>query len=69
MNEPSSLLTLSQLQDGPPVLQLQTTQSVSVMLNQAKAVLCEITDSRTSHLHNIKNSPRYCILQLTSLIL
>jgi len=59
MNGPSNLLTLSQLQGGPPVLQLQTTQSVSVMLNQVQAVLHEMTDSRTNHLHNIKNSPRY----------
>jgi len=59
MHGPSNLLTLSQLQGGPPVLQLQTTQSVSAMLNQVQVVISEITDSRTQHLHNIKNSPRY----------
>lgn len=59
MQGPSNLLTLSQLQAGPPVLQLQTAQSVSAMLNQVQAVVIEITDSRTQHLYNIKNSPRY----------
>ncbi|PNF20855.1 CDK5 regulatory subunit-associated protein 3 [Cryptotermes secundus] len=59
MQGPSNLLTLSQLQAGPPVLQLQTTQSISAMLNQVQAVISEITDSRSQHLYNIKNSPRY----------
>jgi hypothetical protein len=58
MRGPSDLLMLSQLQAGPPVIQLQTAQSVSAMLNQVQAAISEITDSRTQHLHNIKNSPR-----------
>ncbi|KDR07538.1 hypothetical protein L798_02918, partial [Zootermopsis nevadensis] len=59
MNGPSNVLTLSQLQGGPAVIQLQTTESVSAMLNQVHVVISEITDSRTQHLHNIKHSPRY----------
>ncbi|PSN58422.1 hypothetical protein C0J52_02807 [Blattella germanica] len=59
MKGPSNLLTLSQLQDGPSILQLQTTQSIQDMLNRVQVVRAEITDSRTQHLHNIKNSPRY----------
>jgi hypothetical protein len=58
MQGPSNMLTLSQLQAGPPVLQLQTAQSVSAMLKQVQVVISEITDSRTQHLYNIKNSPR-----------
>lgn len=66
MNGPSNVLTLSQLQGGPAVIQLQTTESVSAMLNQVHVVISEITDSRTQHLHNIKHSPRYtfCLFSL-----
>lgn len=59
MNGPSSLLMLSQLQNGSPVLQIQTTHSVQAMLDQVKAVIQDITAPRTQHLHNIKHSSRY----------
>ncbi|XP_066996998.1 CDK5 regulatory subunit-associated protein 3 isoform X2 [Anabrus simplex] len=59
MQGASDLLSLSQLQDASPILQLQTTQSVLTMLDHVQITLGQITDSRTQHLHNIKHSPRY----------
>nr|CAD7440956.1 unnamed protein product [Timema bartmani] len=61
------LLSMSLLQDAPTILQLQSTESVEKMLSDLQGALTDITDQRTQHLHNIKNSPKYVDMLANSL--
>ncbi|XP_043269000.1 CDK5 regulatory subunit-associated protein 3 [Venturia canescens] len=54
-----NLLSMSQMQEAPPILQLATQDSTQNMLDNVQVLLTEILDSRVQHLHNIKHSPRY----------
>ncbi|XP_012260611.2 CDK5 regulatory subunit-associated protein 3 [Athalia rosae] len=55
----NNLLSMSQMQQAPPVLQLATVDSTRSMLDNVQILLTEILDSRVQHLHNMKHSPRY----------
>ncbi|XP_015117127.1 CDK5 regulatory subunit-associated protein 3 [Diachasma alloeum] len=54
-----NLLTMSQMQEASPVLQLSTVESTQSMLDNVQVILSEILDSRVQHLHYIKHSVRY----------
>ncbi|XP_063992598.1 CDK5 regulatory subunit-associated protein 3 [Diachasmimorpha longicaudata] len=54
-----NLLTMSQMQEASPVLQLSTVESTQNMLDNVQVILSEILDSRVQHLHYIKHSVRY----------
>lgn len=59
MSSDNDLLSISQMQDAPSILQMQSTESIACMLDEVGIVLNEMTNKRTSHLHNIKHSPKY----------
>lgn len=54
-----NLLSMSQMQEASPILQLATLDSTQKMLDNVQIILSEILDSKVQHLHNIKHSPRY----------
>lgn len=67
MSNESDLLSISQMQDAPAILQLQTLESVTSMIGHVKTALKELTNERTQHLHNIKHSAKYIDMLTTRL--
>lgn len=63
----NNLLSMSQMQQASPILQLATADSTRSMLDHVQILLTEILDSRVQHLHNIKHSPRYVDLLAATL--
>lgn len=59
MSSENDLLSLSQMQDAPTILQMQTLESITSMLDAVEVVLNKLTNKRATHLHNIKHSPKY----------
>lgn len=59
MSSENDLLTISQMQDAPTILQMQSIETITSMLDSVGVVLNDLTNKRTSHLHNIKHSPKY----------
>lgn len=53
-----NLLSMAQMQDASPILQLSTVDSTQKMLDNVQIVISEITESRIEHLHNIKHFPK-----------
>ncbi|KAG7203765.1 hypothetical protein KM043_013788 [Ampulex compressa] len=66
-DDSKNLLSLSQMQDASPILQLSTQESIQIMLDNVQVVLSEILDSKVQHLHNIKHSARYVDVLASSL--
>lgn len=59
MSSENDLLSISQMQNAPSILQLQTIETISTHMGTVEIILNELTNKRTSHLHNIKHSPKY----------
>ncbi|XP_023013682.2 CDK5 regulatory subunit-associated protein 3 [Leptinotarsa decemlineata] len=59
MSSESDMLAMSQMQDAPTVLQMQTVESVATMNACINVALDQLTNKRIQHLHNIKHSPKY----------
>lgn len=59
MSSDSNLLAVSQMQDAPTVLQMQTLESVTTLNDCINVALDQLTNKRIQHLHNIKHSPKY----------
>lgn len=55
----SNLLNVSQMQDAPTILQMQTIESISTLNDCINVALDQLTNKRIQHLHNIKHSPKY----------
>lgn len=51
-------LALSQLQDAPSIVQMQTPESITSLLGKVKQILKLLSDPTTSRLHNAKHTPR-----------
>lgn len=67
MSNDSDLLTMSQMQDAPSILQMQTVESVTGMIVAVRVALNELVNKRCQHLHNIKHSPKYVDILTASL--
>ncbi|XP_018579423.1 CDK5RAP3-like protein [Anoplophora glabripennis] len=67
MSSDSDLLAMSQMQDAPTILQMQTVESVAMLNDCVNVALDELTNKRISHLHNIKHSPKYVDILSASL--
>ncbi|RZC38538.1 hypothetical protein BDFB_013304 [Asbolus verrucosus] len=59
LSNDSDILAMSQMQDAPTALQMQTTESITTMSDCVNVALSELMNKRISHLHNIKHSPKY----------
>lgn len=67
MSNDSDLLSVSQMQDAPAVLQMQTVESIQSMIDCVNIGIDELSNKRTQHLHNIKHSPKYVDMLTASL--
>lgn len=67
MSSDSDLLAMSQMQDAPTILQMQTMESIAMLSDNVNVALDELTNKRISHLHNIKHSPKYVDILTASL--
>ncbi|KAJ8922458.1 hypothetical protein NQ315_004405 [Exocentrus adspersus] len=67
MSNDSDLLAMTQMQDAPTILQMQTIESITKLSDCVNVALDELTNKRISHLHNIKHSPRYVDILTASL--
>ncbi|KAJ3662318.1 hypothetical protein Zmor_006673 [Zophobas morio] len=63
----SDILAMSQMQNAPPMLQMQTIESVTLMNDCVNVALSEFMNKRILHLHNIKHSPKYVDILTSSL--
>lgn len=59
MSSDSNMLAVSQMQDAPTVLQMQTLESVTALNDCINVALSQLTNKKIQHLHNIKHSPKY----------
>ncbi|KAG5900655.1 hypothetical protein JTB14_005926 [Gonioctena quinquepunctata] len=59
MSSDSDMLAMSQMQEAPTALQMQTLESVTSMYDCVNVALHQLTNERIQHLHNIKHSPKY----------
>lgn len=59
MSNDSDLLTLSQMQEAPTILQMQTVETLTLLSDYVHKALNELTNRRFQHLYNIKHSPKY----------
>nr|CAI5827122.1 unnamed protein product [Callosobruchus analis] len=55
----TNLLAMTQMQDAPTILQMQTVESVTVMNDCVNVVLEQLMNKKLLYLLNIKHSPRY----------
>lgn len=55
----SNSFAISQMQDAPVILQMQTIESVTALSDCVHLALDQLTNKRIQHLHNIKHSPKY----------
>ncbi|KAF2882571.1 hypothetical protein ILUMI_23588 [Ignelater luminosus] len=67
MSNDSDLLSVSQMQDAPAILQMQTSESIQSMIDCVNIGIDELSNKRTQHLHNIKHSPKYVDMLTASL--
>lgn len=67
MSNESDLLTMSQMQNAPVLLQMQTLETIVELSYAVQVVLNEMANKRVQHLHNIKHSPKYIDLLTSSL--
>lgn len=67
MSSDTDLLAMSQMQDAPTILQMQTMESIAALSDCVNVALDELTNKRISHLHNIKHSPKYVDILTASL--
>ncbi|ENN78335.1 hypothetical protein HUJ04_003940 [Dendroctonus ponderosae] len=67
MSHESDVLSMSQMQDAPTTLQMQTLESVTALADSVNVALSCLTNKRIQHLHNIKHSERYLDLLTASL--
>nr|XP_022906943.1 CDK5RAP3-like protein [Onthophagus taurus] len=58
MSSESNVLTMTQL-DVPTILQMQTLETITALLDSVNAALNELTNKRVQHLHNVKHSAKY----------
>ncbi|KAL1518236.1 hypothetical protein ABEB36_001889 [Hypothenemus hampei] len=63
----SDLLSMSQMQGAPALLQMQTQETVTTMTDCANVALALLTDKRVQHLHNVKHSLKYVDILTESL--
>ncbi|XP_050304864.1 CDK5 regulatory subunit-associated protein 3 [Anthonomus grandis grandis] len=66
-HDSDSMFLMSQMQDAPDVLQMQTPESVTTLYDCVNVALSRLTGKRITHLHNIKHSPKYVDLLASSL--
>ncbi|KAL3284243.1 hypothetical protein HHI36_018406 [Cryptolaemus montrouzieri] len=59
MTNESDLLSLSQIQHAPSIIQLQTFETITVLSEKVNKALNNLTNKRTQHLHNLKHSLNY----------
>ncbi|EFA00941.1 CDK5 regulatory subunit-associated protein 3 [Tribolium castaneum] len=59
LSNDSDILAMSQMQNAPTMLQMQTVESITSMSDCVNVALAELMNKRTLHLHNIKHSPKY----------
>lgn len=55
----SNMLAISQMQDAPTILQMQTLESITTLNDCVNVTLYHLTNKKIQHLHNIKHSPKY----------
>ncbi|CAH0546182.1 unnamed protein product [Brassicogethes aeneus] len=55
------------LQDAPAVLQMQTIESITSLIDCVNVALDQLTNKRIQHLHNIKHSSKYVDILTASL--
>nr|CAH7750842.1 unnamed protein product [Callosobruchus chinensis] len=55
----TNLLAMTQMQDAPTLLQMQTVESVTAMSDCVNVVLDQLMNKKLLYLLNIKHSPRY----------
>ncbi|XP_072393463.1 CDK5 regulatory subunit-associated protein 3 [Diabrotica undecimpunctata] len=58
MND-TDMLSTSQMQDAPTIIQMQTVESITILNDYISIALDQLTNKKIQHLHNIKHSPRY----------
>ncbi|XP_067397233.1 CDK5 regulatory subunit-associated protein 3 isoform X2 [Emydura macquarii macquarii] len=59
MNEEADVVSVSQFQLAPPILQDQTKEKVAAMVSAVQALIGQLTNLRMQHLFLILASPRY----------
>jgi hypothetical protein len=59
LSSESDILAMSQMQNAPASLQMQTVESISSMNDCVNVALSELVNKRILHLHNIKHSHKY----------
>ncbi|KAJ8929294.1 hypothetical protein NQ314_018049 [Rhamnusium bicolor] len=67
MSNDSDLLAMSQMQDAPTILQMQTVESITTLNDSVNVAFDQLTNKRIQHLHNIKHSPKYVDILTASL--
>lgn len=63
----SDLLTISQMQEAPAILHMQSAETIGRMSDDVHSVLEDMMNKRTVHLHNIKHSDKYLDLLTESI--
>ncbi|CAG9763501.1 unnamed protein product [Ceutorhynchus assimilis] len=66
-DDSSDLLSMAQMQDAPALLQMQTIENVTSLLDCVHVALNYLSDKKIQHLHNIKHSPKYVDILTASL--
>ncbi|CAH1119535.1 unnamed protein product [Phaedon cochleariae] len=59
MSNDSNMIAMSQMQEAPAILQMQTVESITALNDCINVALDHLTNKRIQHLHNIKHSPKY----------
>lgn len=59
MSNESDHFSVSQMQDTPTLIQMQTLESVTALNDSTNIAIEELTNKRIQHLYNIKHSPKY----------
>lgn len=67
MAHESDVLSMSEMQDAPTILQMQTLETVTSLSDCVNIALSCLTNKRTQHLHNIKHSDKYLDILTASL--
>ncbi|XP_066147932.1 CDK5 regulatory subunit-associated protein 3 [Euwallacea fornicatus] len=67
MSHESDLLSVSQMQDAPIILQMQTLETINNLSDCVNIALDSLTNKRIQHLHRIKHSPNYMDILIASL--
>ncbi|XP_049819769.1 CDK5 regulatory subunit-associated protein 3 [Aethina tumida] len=67
MASESDLLAMTHMQDAPTILQMQTIESITALIDCVNVALNQLTNKRVEHLHNIKHSNKYVDILTASL--